>query len=692
MGLSRAVAHAFYGTRAGLREAQELSIEPLLAGRDTLVVAGTGSGKTEAVIAPIVDRYLANAHDAPHHVTVLYVSPTKALANDIAARLSGPLEQLGLSVGRRHGDRNDLKRKTAPAVLITTPESLDIELVRKQAAYRGIKAVIVDEVHQLVGTQRGLQLCLLLARLESWLGYAVQAAGMSATLANPAATWAQLRPGRTCDVLSVTSHRERRFVLRREQSRASVAELLRRTSSRGKVLVFAGSRTETESLAASIGLESAFGRRVYVHHSSLDVSVREQVEADLKGRDATLCIATSTLELGIDIGDINLVVLVGAPSDWRSFEQRIGRTNRRGDRTDVIGVVPPRTETPVFELACFLGLIGQANRELRRDESTPVLVGAVAQQAVSAIRQSSDWTPLRQLEDLLTTAPGIARQDVVDIVESLVDGQVLARHPVRNSIGVGERLEKVEADGEAWSNFPSVSQVVNLFEQNRRIGEAPGSPHNRQLLEKGKTVVFNGRPLYVERVVRGQEAHLRPSASRPDGELRFGGNAPIRDPYLIVQLPVVFADPRCVEHLATAESAWWREAAAHLNAAVRPGELPTWRSPGGTGQATFAGLWVNKVLLAASTNAGTAGEAIVYSDAPIDPGSLPDFDDLDTVAVSECPRIEGLTSWQKLLPPRLLAAELLAPWRTDPIYRESWERIQASQIRVVADDRLSALG
>ena len=105
MSLSRATAQAFYGARSGLREAQELAVAPVLAGNDVLVIAGTGSGKTEAVVAPVVDRHLSAALRDEGLVTYLYLSPTKALANDMAARLEVPLSSLHVQIGRRHGDR-----------------------------------------------------------------------------------------------------------------------------------------------------------------------------------------------------------------------------------------------------------------------------------------------------------------------------------------------------------------------------------------------------------------------------------------------------------------------------------------------------------------------------------------------------------------------------------------------------------
>lgn len=690
MTLQPAVARAFYGHRSGLREAQSRAIDPILAGKDTLVLAGTGSGKTEAVVAPVVGRCIDRALQQPG-VAILYISPTKALANDMASRLEAPLESLHLSVGRRHGDRNDLKRAVPPSLLITTPESFDIELVQKQPAYQTIQTVVVDEVHQLAGTQRGLQLCILLSRLERWLGHPIQVAGMSATLADPRAGWATIRPGISCEVIEVPSDRERSYVVRREASAEAISTLLARTASRGKVLVFARSRRETEDLAARMGHDSPFGKRVYVHHSSLDANVREQVERDLKGADATLCVATSTLELGIDIGDINLVGLIGPPAEWRSFEQRIGRTNRRSDKTDVLGILPPSLDHPLLEAALFLGLIGQVERRLERAEPTGELLGALAQQAVSVVRGAGSWTPVSELCDVLGRA-GASRDDIEEIISVLVEQGFLKRHSVRNQVGPDQELYRAVDEMTAWGNFPAGSAVIHLFEGTRRIGEVPALFSNVKLLRPGKILAFKGRPMTVDKVMRPFEIRLRPASGRLDGTLRFDGPKPTRDPRLVWQLPKVLADASFNGYLSAATATWWAEASERMNDALDPECIPRWRSEHGRGHATFAGLWVNRVIAAVLPAATGADDVSVRGSKDLDLRELPPFDDVAHLAGDLNPQHAFLTTWQNLLPAALADREMLSPWISDPFYRETWDTIRARPPRDVEDDRLDALG
>ncbi|MGI8501067.1 MAG: DEAD/DEAH box helicase [Hassallia sp.] len=166
--LEQAVASAFYGRFTTLHPAQEAAIEPLVNGKNVVLSSGTGSGKTEAVLAPLLSRYWRQAAKAGA-LTILYIAPTKALVNDLEKRLYPLLDRLGLRVGIRHGDRDDLVSGQTPHVLVTTPESLEVLLFRKDTALQTVQAVVIDEVHLLYNTQRGLQLSILLRRLKQSL-------------------------------------------------------------------------------------------------------------------------------------------------------------------------------------------------------------------------------------------------------------------------------------------------------------------------------------------------------------------------------------------------------------------------------------------------------------------------------------------------------------------------------------------
>lgn len=167
------VAAAFYGTFSGLRPVQVAAIEPLLNGRNVVLSSGTGSGKTEAVIAPLLSCFWLDAL-RDEQTVMLYIAPTKALINDLAKRIEAALQSLSLRVGIRHGDQNDLNVIAKPHVLITTPESLNVMLRRKELVLTQIRCVVIDEIHQLFNTQRGLHLAILLWRLKKFAGRPIQ--------------------------------------------------------------------------------------------------------------------------------------------------------------------------------------------------------------------------------------------------------------------------------------------------------------------------------------------------------------------------------------------------------------------------------------------------------------------------------------------------------------------------------------
>ena len=164
--MNKEVFRTFFGEFTSLNPVQEKTIPLLLDGRNIVVSAGTGTGKTEAVLAPLVSRHLdyALSNDC---LTWLYITPTKALVNDIRRRIEPALSQLHVSVGIRHGDRDETYRSKSQHFLITTPESLDVLLTRGEKTLQSVRTVILDETHMLYNTQRGLQAALLISRVNS---------------------------------------------------------------------------------------------------------------------------------------------------------------------------------------------------------------------------------------------------------------------------------------------------------------------------------------------------------------------------------------------------------------------------------------------------------------------------------------------------------------------------------------------
>lgn len=342
-----------------LRDIQERSIPLLLDGdADVIIAAATAGGKTEAAFLPLISRVLRSAAEGPGF-DLLYVSPLRALINDQFRRLQELCAAIDLPVHPWHGDVaaavKAKARKNPRGILLITPESLEAAFVRRgleiPGLFRNLDCVVIDELHALLDTERGVQVRSLLSRLEAATGRRIRRVGLSATLGDAKLTRHYLRPEDAAAVAVLESGAEGpalRAQLRgyrvgrssagegeseRSSTAAIAAHLFERL--RGATnLMFAGSRQNVEQFADLLRRNSERLRlpnEFFPHHSNLSRDHRMFVEQRLKeGRLPTTAVCTSTLELGIDIGEIACVAQVGAPFSVASLRQRLGRSGRRG--------------------------------------------------------------------------------------------------------------------------------------------------------------------------------------------------------------------------------------------------------------------------------------------------------------------------------------------------------------------------
>lgn len=332
--LQHAIIHEL-GWRS-LRPVQELTIEAVLDGCNAVVLAPTAGGKTEAAIFPLLSRILT---ENLQPVSVVYVCPIRALLNNQEERLQSYARMVGLDVFKWHGDVSDSPKqrfRTAPAqLLMTTPESLEVMLISARtdarALFQGLSAIVIDEVHAFAGDDRGAHLASVIERLV-WLGGRdVQRIGLSATVGNPQVIgqWLQgssERPFRLVDPPRTGAGRDLRVDLVEDIGHAAraIAQLGRGRKS----LVFVESRAKAESVAHALG---GSGVEVFIHHSSVSRAERTLAEEQFTRGHNTAIVCTSTMELGIDVGDLDQVIQVDAPSTVASFLQRMGRTGRRSN-------------------------------------------------------------------------------------------------------------------------------------------------------------------------------------------------------------------------------------------------------------------------------------------------------------------------------------------------------------------------
>ncbi len=319
---------------ASLRPIQEVAIPPLLDGANAIILAPTAGGKTESSMFPVLSRLMERTTGG---VGALYIAPIKALLNNQAGRLGTYTEMVGLRRFVWHGDVTTNERAQFLAeptdLLMTTPESLEVMLVSQKVDAKrllgNVGVVVIDEIHAMAGTERGAHLMSVLERIATLGERDVQRIGLSATVGNPDQLlgWLQgssRRPGVVLQAPKVPSRREL-LVVHREDLSALVADVA--ATGRGKKsLCFCQSRATSEAVADALG---ATGTDVFVHHGSVSKNERELAEQRFEhGVDACI-VCTSTLELGIDVGDLDRVLQIEAPDTVGAFLQRMGRTGRR---------------------------------------------------------------------------------------------------------------------------------------------------------------------------------------------------------------------------------------------------------------------------------------------------------------------------------------------------------------------------
>ncbi len=430
---------------SSLRPLQEASIAPILGGEHAILLAPTAGGKTEAALLPVLSRLLQEDRQG---LSVLYICPIKALLNNLEARLSHYAGLVGRSVALWHGDIGPARKARLagepPDILLTTPESLEVMLVSGRVDHRrlfaGLRCVIIDEVHAFAGDDRGWHLLCLLERLSHIAGRALQRLGLSATVGNPQ---------QLCDWLAAGCPGARRVIappahagptpeveLDWVGNLTNAALVISRLHRGEKRLVFCDSRAGVEALAMAL---RGLGVNTFVSHSCLSLDERHAAEhAFSQGSDCVI-VATSTLELGIDVGDLDRVIQIDTPTSVASFLQRIGRTGRRpGSARNCLFLITK--EQAFLQAAALLQLWDEGYIEATTPPPLPLHV--FAQQIMALALQEpgiavSDWPPW------LGRRPGLADVDADQferILRFMTKTGVL--HADQGVLGIGKDGER----------------------------------------------------------------------------------------------------------------------------------------------------------------------------------------------------------------------------------------------------------
>ncbi len=433
---------------SSLRPVQEQAGEALLAGANAVILAPTAGGKTEASMFPTISQMVESVPDG---VGALYIAPIKALLNNQAERLGLYTEMVGLRRFVWHGDTDDSARrkflKEPAELLMTTPESLEVMLVSQRVdeakLFGDLRIVVIDEVHALAGSDRGAHLMSVLERIARLSRHDVQRVGLSATVGNPDAIldWlkgSSKRPGQVVDPPKPASRRQL-LVVHRPELRLLARDAARMAQDQ-KSLFFCQSRSIAEKVAETM---RRAGTTVFVHHSAVSKEERLLAEETFhRGTDdgsGACIVCTSTLELGIDVGDLDRVLQSDAPDTVSSFLQRMGRTGRRDGQAANTTFFCESSESVLQAIALIeLAKQGWVEAVPVQDRCWPVLIHQLLTMALAGggISQGEALNHLAEVPDFA----GITRAEFDRLIRWL-----LADGGLREASGqlvIGPKAEK----------------------------------------------------------------------------------------------------------------------------------------------------------------------------------------------------------------------------------------------------------
>jgi ATP-dependent Lhr-like helicase len=551
------------------------------AGENMLLIAPTGAGKTLAGFLPSLTDLTRRGKIPPGSaftgIHTLYVSPLKALTVDIERNLMKPVTEMGLSVTveNRTGDTPQAKRQrqklNPPDILLTTPEQVALLLANKEAErfFKDLKYVVLDELHSLVTSKRGHLLSLGLARIRRHAPN-LQTIGLSATVSDPMDLQRWLvpqgeDPAPPAGLVHVTGGAAPDITIMKTEDRIpwsghvstyAMPEVYDEIKRHKMTLIFVNTRFQAELLFQTLWTINDDNLPIALHHGSLDVGQRRKVEAAMAANKLRAIVATSTLDMGIDWGDVDLVVHVGAPKGASRLAQRIGRSNHRMDEPSKAILVPAnRFEVMECQAALDANYLGA-------QDTPPVGEGAldVLAQHVLGMACAEPFDPLELYDEIISASP---YADLSwEMFERIVDFVATGGYALRSY----ERYAKIRKtkDGRWRVSNPQVAQqyrlnlgtIVEATELNVRLvrrgangavgrgGMSLGKVEEYFLeqLVQGDTFLFAGKVLRFEGIRENECLVSNAFSLDPKIPAYAGGKFPLST-YLADQVRGMLADP-----------------------------------------------------------------------------------------------------------------------------------------------------
>lgn len=460
-----------------LRAVQEDSIPEILAGKNVIIQAATAGGKTEAAFFPILSTIF---DEGLLPVSVIYISPIRALLNNQEYRIKKLGSLIGVDAFKWHGEVSSGEKKhfklNPEHIIATTPESLEVLLMNLDKLYNNlfenIRFVVIDEVHYFAGNDRGIQLMSIIERIQQYSKFDIQRIGLSATIGNPneLLDWMQGSSKRKKSWIQPNSSAKKRTKLfiryLEEWSEDELSEKVLPILRNKKSLFFADSRSLAEKIANTI---HEMGLNSRLHHSSISKLYREQTEHLLQKENEIMVACTSTMELGIDVGDLDLILQYNAPNTVSSFLQRLGRTGRRKGKVAHYEFLTVSKEAFLKSIA----LIELARRKWVESVHFPLhSYHVLIQQVFSSIKENNGASQLQLLQLLKyrLNFSEIKENEFVQFLDELVSSNYLEL--VDGMYFLSDKLdEKFSRRNymDICSVFETTKEFVVKF-QNRDIG------------------------------------------------------------------------------------------------------------------------------------------------------------------------------------------------------------------------------
>lgn len=551
---------AFLEPHGNFTPTQLAAIPALLNGNNVILCAPPASGKTVAALAPLIEQHCT------HHssgLRLLYVIPTRALANDLVARVAAPLETLRLPLAVKTRDLTTFDPRHPASVLITTPESIDSLLTSQARVFANLRAVILDEIHLFDATPRGDHLRVLLNRLRVIRHYAankghapdstIQYAALSATVDDPAGVAVRYFPDAQVIQTEAKHTIQAEYLHLSPDSATGLQHYLKTFRERGwrKAIVFCNSRADVETFAAAVRQQSPFGDAVYVHYSNIEASRRREIEQQFAAAEAAICFATSTLELGIDIGSVDMVILIGPPGDRAAFTQRTGRGNRRNRNLRAACFYRTALEEVIFRILVDQEQFKSTYNGFHPSVAVQQIFSLIKQSPTGAVRLNTvsavlkDVLPIEQVE----AVSGHLQQ--LGYLQPGRPGEWRAGPELKQLI---DQQASAKPDLSIYSNIDITPPRLEI--RSQRTGRVVARVERQWMNQP--TLTLEGRPVNIE-WVDGEALWITPAPTAQESENLFYRSKRKHLSFSIARrIPAVLGlPPDTAPLIETAEGWWW---------------------------------------------------------------------------------------------------------------------------------------